>query len=178
MSRPSSNSNRPTLVELGTVIRTHALKGAIVIYSPAGMDCALGYLKAVFLGHSPEKLSAFSVIESSWMPKGWILKLQGLNTLELARAWVGTKIFALREALKPPQAGEYYICDLVGCQVYDANTERPIGQISGIEAAEQDRWYVSTPQGTLVVPANQRFIVRVDYEQKRVWVKNIEDLKP
>lgn len=79
------------LVELGKVGRPHGFKGDFVVQSHGGRDSALAYLDEVFVGPSDQSsecpLESFKILEASWMPKGWKVSLDGVNSIEKVRSW-------------------------------------------------------------------------------------------
>jgi len=119
------------------------------------------------------------------MPKGWKLKLAGVESDQTVQALRGQSLFINRTDLPATESNEYYLGDLVGCQVRDADTNEEIGCCAGVESTPvpgitdfQDRWLITLTSGeTLAVPAVRRFIDKVDVDERVIWLRNLSDLK-
>lgn len=163
-------------LELGSVLRLHGFRGAMVVKSSGEEASALSYLREVYL-EIDGQLKSLSIEEASWMPKGWKLVLQGFNSETLTRKLIGKKVFSKREALRELPKNEFYVSDLIGTIVLDANTNIPIGTVVKIDTFGcQDRWWVSYNKREVGIPAVGRYIERVDPLNRTVSVKNFSEL--
>lgn len=170
------------LIEIAHISRLHGFKGAVVAYTESGKDSALGYLSLIYLGSAPETSSPFKLISSSWMPKGWKLELETINSESLAKALVGKKVFAPREEFLNLSNDEYYVSDLVGLTAFELETDKEIGifislsEASGPNEIKASSWVFRSTSGDFSVPAQKRFIHSVDLTNKKIWLKNLKDL--
>jgi 16S rRNA processing protein RimM len=70
-------------------------------------------------------------IERIWRHKdALIFKFAGVDSISAAEAFEGAEVCIPKEERAPLTEGEYYQSDLVGCQVVDAKTGRPIGVVT------------------------------------------------
>lgn len=143
----------------------------------SGAQSALRHLKSVLVGQTPEHATRYPILESAWMPRGWKLKLQGLETDLEVKELRGAAIYAERSALPPPEEGEYYVSDLVGLPVLDADSGEMVGTFAGVESAGQDRWWVQGEGKMIPVPATKRYIRLVDIVSRKIWLQNLGDLE-
>ncbi len=164
------------MIEIGVVSRTHGLKGAFMVRTPSGKVSSLATLQEICIE------GEWIAIESaSWMPKGWLVKLVGIDTIEDAETLVGEDLFADVVDLPTPLPGQYYIHDLVGCAVFEESGEK-VGSFKGIEQTNEspDRgqvwWIVETEKGERLVPTHPHFIRSVDVEKKEICLKHWKDL--
>ena len=76
-----------------------------------------------------------------------LLRLEGVCDMDAARALVGrTYYFAKADARLPK--GRFFIDDLLGCEVIDADTARVYGTLTAIDRpAAQDIYTVKAPSG-------------------------------
>ena len=51
--------------------------------------------------------------------ESFVVKLDGVDDRESARAWIGADITVRRDQLPPLSPGEYYWCDLIGMTVHN-----------------------------------------------------------
>jgi len=134
-----------------------------------------------------KKTQSFDIVEASPRPKGLVLKLAGLNSPEATAEWTGAEILAERAKLPPLEPGEYYLADLVGCEVWivadsaaDASSQaaRKLGEVSEVRSDPScDTAVVQRPDGTLlefaVLP---QWVTSVDVEARRVELSGEEGL--
>jgi 16S rRNA processing protein RimM len=140
------------LVEVGRVVAAHGLKGWIKVQPYSAQADALRSVKQWWLarpmpeaarggagaagqaGHSAagaaqapslyRELAAYAVAQ--WRPQGDMLaaQLTGVASRDQAEALRGCVLLAERSAFPPPEDGEYYWVDLIGCAFYsDAEGE-------------------------------------------------------
>jgi 16S rRNA processing protein RimM len=169
------------LIVVGKITKPHGFRGSLVVSASGGTDSALGYVREVFVGSSPDTASPYSLENASWMPKGWKVKLKGLDSDEQVKAHRDELVFVNRDSLKDTDTNEFYIADLEGSEVFDDSSGLVIGKLIGIEPTNPlvvgDRWWIETETSEISVPATQNFISKVDPVQRKIWIKNWESLQ-
>src|SRR6266404_4653205 len=95
-----------------------------------------GELAAFSLTDHPERLKTVYVrdapleVERAWTHKDrLILKFRGVDTRTDAEKLEGAEVSIPLEERPPAPEGEYYLSDLIGCEVFDAT--RRIGTVTG-----------------------------------------------
>lgn len=103
-----------------------------------------------------------------------LLRLAGVGDMDAARAKVGIVYYFAKADARLPE-GRYFIDDLLGCAVTDADTGRVYGSITAVEhPAAQDIYTVTDPDGqTHLFPAVPEFLDRVDIAGRAVYVRPI-----
>ncbi len=103
-----------------------------------------------------------------------LLKLEGVNDMDAARALVGTVFYIDRTEVKLPK-GHYFQADLPGCAVIDADDGRLYGTVKEVsQPAAQTIYTVEAEDGKLYFfPAVKPFLVKVEAEEGRVLVRPI-----
>ncbi len=172
------------LIELAKIGKPHGFRGEFVAHTDSGRDSALQSASKLYVGSSVADATAHPVISATWMPKGWKMKLAGIESDQTVKSLRGNSLFIERSELPPPSDGEFYVADLIGAEVRDAATDQPIGRLKEIETNPvagigtfQDRWLIETPQGSFLVPAVTRWVARIDAAKQIVWLRNLEELK-
>jgi 16S rRNA processing protein RimM len=167
------------LVELAKIGKPHGFRGEFVAHTDTGRGSALEGATELYIGMTADSASPHAVTSATWMPKGWKLKLAGIDSDEKVKTLRGHSVFIDRSAMPPTESGEFYIADLIGAEVRDARSEEPLGRVTSIEpgAGFHDRWVVESPTGTRHVPAVRRYIVRIDAEKRIVWLQNWAELE-
>lgn len=173
------------LIELGKIVRPHGYKGELVAACPGGKECAIGIVPEVYIGATAQTTAAYQVLEAAWMPRGWKLRLSELKSDDEVKALRGLSVFARRSHLPKPEPGEYYIADLIGSRVIEAETGEEIGKFVLVERTSpetfdppHDVWWVRLADGgQLGVPATQRYVRAVDEKARVIRLANLSDLR-
>jgi len=127
--------------------------------------------------HSGSRVSALGehdgrrefVVEDSWPHKGLVvLKFRGVENISQAETLVGCEIQVPRAERLPLPAGEVYISDLVGCAVFDRDTE--VGRIADVQFGCGDAPLLIVKAGAkeCMVPFAEAYLVKVDLAGRRV----------
>jgi 16S rRNA processing protein RimM len=96
--------------------------------------------------------------------------LGGIVTPEEAKEWSGAMVSVLWEELPPPEEGEYYVADLIGCDVVDAGGVR-VGELVGVKEGPAHDWLVIRREdGESLLPMVSEFVREVDVEGRRIVV--------
>ena len=160
------------------MLRPHGLLGAFVVNTKNQEASALETITHLFF--DPSTNTALEILRSSFMPKGWLVKVEGVSTEEEVRRFVGKPVFAAREQLPELGRCEFYVGDLVDFSVQSAETGEPIGTFYGVEFSEKgsghDWWVVTTRDGRLWVPAVPQYIEKVDPAAKVISVRGASTL--
>lgn len=105
-----------------------------------------GYIRVQSFTERPENLFDYSpwyirrrgedwreVQATAWQPhqKGFIAKIDGVDTREAAQQLTGMEVGIKRSSLPPTAEGEFYLADLEGCRVIGLN-DVDLGIVSGI----------------------------------------------
>jgi 16S rRNA processing protein RimM len=170
-------------IELGRVLRPHGYSGALLASSHGGKGSAFRYTQELLLGSSldPKGATRYRILEAAWMPKGWKLKLDGIDSEEQVKKLRGSFLFVDRKDLQEPNSNEFYIADLIGAEVFESNSEERLGTFIGAESSQggQDLWWIQGTNDTLAVPATRHFVQRVEGNgsQRTIWLQNMTELK-
>lgn len=146
-------------MRIGRVGRPHGTDGGFAVSESTERGELLEPGRSIWLGERP-----MTIAWRKGTMKVPLLKVEGIDDREGARALAGLEIKAPREALGPLAPGEYLIDDLVGMEVVDGR--RRIGRVAdvvvlpSVEALQIER-EGSTP---LLVPLVQDAIRSIDAE--------------
>ena len=106
-----------------------------------------------------------------------LLRLDGVTDMDAARAQVGRTYYLARADAKLPR-GRYFIDDLLGCDVVDADTDRVYGQLTNVDRpAAQDIYTVTDGAGEEhMLPAVPEFVKKIDIDARKIFVTPIEGM--
>jgi 16S rRNA processing protein RimM len=100
-----------------------------------------------------------------------LAKLAGLESREAAGKLKGSKVYVRREAMPEPQSGHYYLADLVGLEVVNAE---------GVVLGTVKRWMYNGAQDVMevgadgevrLVPWVPEVVKRVDLPARRIHIE-------
>lgn len=110
-----------------------------------------------------------AVVEDSWPHKGLVvLKLRGVESISQAETLIGCEIQVPLSERLPLAAGEAYVSDLVGCDVFDRGTE--VGRIAEVRFGSGDAPLLVVRAGNKehLLPFAEAYLIKVDTEGKRL----------
>ena len=167
---------RQDFLEIGTIVGTHGIHGEVRVNpacdSPeffAGFDTlyfdAQGQKPVRVLGMRAHKNLA-------------LLRLEGVDSVEDAQALKAKTLF-FRRADARLEEGRFFIAELLGCEVFDA--EEPglrYGVISDVsQTGANDVWHIRTDGGgEVLIPVIDDVVKDVDVAKGRVEVVMLEGL--
>ncbi len=161
-------------LECGKIINTHGVKGAVKIEPWCDSPEDFAELKRVFMDNGGE-MTEMKILHSSIFKQFVISEVKGVNDFDSALVLKNKILYAAREDFKL-QEGDYFIADLIGLEIIDANNGTVYGTLSEvINRGASDIYVVKTPTGEKMMPAVDEFVKRIDLD-KGIFVELIEGL--
>lgn len=171
----SARQNPPLrqLLHIGRILRAHGLRGEVKILSLSSDPDRFENLHECLLVSADEKIIQTIQIESARSNQEQIiLKLKGVDDRNQAETMRGRFLSVNREnaAVLPPD--HWFICDLIGCEVFDEN-EGALGVLTDVmQNAAQDVYTVhQTGQTDILFPALKSILLKVDIPGRRIDVR-------
>ena len=154
------------LVAIGRVVKPQGRKGEVLVAPLSDRPDRFPALRAAYVP-GPDGGSRQVAVESVWPHKGrFVLKLQGVNSIDEAEGYRGLELRIGEEDLAVLPPGSYYHHQLKGLRVVD-----PEGRGLGVAADLLETGGASPvlvvdrgPAGELLVPLAEDFVRRVDLE--------------
>lgn len=119
-------------------------------------------------------------VDAAWPYKGrWVFHFAGYDSIESVEPFAGAEV-VIPAGDRPPLAeGEYYLADLVGCQVLERVSLRRLGVVSGWQECGGPELLEVLPEGArpgevVLVPFAKAICVEIDPAGRRIVV----DLPP
>jgi 16S rRNA processing protein RimM len=172
------SSDQP--VEVGKIVGTHALKGALRVYCDAEPESALVPGRKVVL-KAPDGAQRQAVINWSRPHKRvWLICLDGIDHIDKAEPLVGCEIFIDRADLPPLEEGTYYWQDLMGLSVTTVDGDF-LGRIDSIiPTGANDVYVIAAGQGRkrreILIPAIASVVRVIDLDSRIIQVELPEGL--
>ena len=161
-----------TYLECGKIVNTHGVRGDITIESYCDSREVFCALKKIYLLRAGTYVPV-TVLRAAPHKNVVLASLEGIDSIEAAQVLKGTILYADRADIPLPEGG-YFIADLLGLPVYDADSGRKYGVIaSADETAGRMIYSIDTPSGRVLFPAAGPFIVRCDVDNG-LYIRPIE----
>jgi 16S rRNA processing protein RimM len=109
----------------------------------------------------------------------YVIQIAGVGDRSQAEQLRGAKILVLESDRPPLAEGEYHIMDLVGLEVFHAETGDRIGEVISLISAGNDLLEIAlntSSHETILVPMVQEFVKKIDLQTKRLELSPIKGL--
>ena len=147
-------------LEIGKIVSTHALKGELRVQPWCDGADFIRQFKTLYFDKSGQKPVGLEGVRAHGNVV--IMKLDCANTVEEAQKLRNKVLYMKRDDAKLPD-GFYFISELKGCKVIDADDESIVyGELTDVfETGANDVWQVTKGRDYLI-PAIPDVIVSVD----------------
>ena len=163
-----------SLLLIGRVIRPHGIGGLLKISSYAQSPETFGNSGAVYLGTGSGALSEYRVSSIKPQKNFFLLKLEGVNTLEESEPHRGADIYIKKERLTRKEAGEYFWFELIGIKAYSTRGEL-IGTVRHVlSTRSNDIYVIEGEKKEILVPATHSAVREIDLENQRMIISETE----
>lgn len=161
-------------LEAGIINNTHGIAGSILITSYCDSPAVLASIKTLYLKKGNDYIPF--PIECAAVHKGRVLaKPADINDPESAAKFKNKTVYARREDI-PTKEGSYFIADIIGLPVMNAESGKVYGILTDvITNTATDVYEIETPSGTAYMPVVNEFVKNVDPE-KGIFVLPIEGM--
>jgi 16S rRNA processing protein RimM len=161
-------------IECGKIINTHGCRGGVKLESWCDSPEVLASFERIFI----KKAGAYvehRIKKASVFKQFVLFDLAGISDMDTALALKNTVVYADREDFELEE-GDFFIADIIGCDVIDADNGKVYGKLSEIiNRGASDIYVVKTEKGEAMIPAVDEFIDRVEVGEA-VYVRPISGM--
>lgn len=160
---------------IGTILKPQGIHGELKV-QPVSPDPERFYqLEKIYI--LKEEAQCLTIDTVRVIKNFVFLKFTGIDTRNDAELLRGQELFIAEEQLIDLDSDEYFIHDVVGCDVIDENGRR-IGEIVEVMQESSSDIYVVHDQAgrEFLIPAIKDIILRVDIKSKKIDIHVIEGL--
>ncbi len=159
-------------LECGRLVSVHGLQGGLKCQHWCDSDEVFTGLRHVYLKDGTE----LKLIRVARQKNILLVMFDGITTVEQASKLVGQVLTARREDIPLPEGG-YFINDLMGLSVYDADTGECYGQIDDVQkTGANDVYHVKSGERLRLVPVIPDVVKSVDVQNGRIEIRPLEGL--
>ena len=169
-----SNKKDNQYLECGKIVNTHGVKGAVKLESWCDSPDTLADLEYIYFKVNGSYIEK-RILSASVFKRHVIACLEGVNDIDTAASLKETVIYADRDDI-PLNEGDFFITDLIGLPVIDADNGIEYGKVSEVfNTGASDIYTVKTEDGERMIPAVPEFIIEIDLE-RGIFVRPIEGM--
>ena len=170
-----------TGVTLARILRPRGLRGEVAAEILTDFPERLPKLREVWLSDrrgAPRRVR----VQRCWLSPGQggraIFHFADVGSVEAAEKLRGLEVQVPIEERAPLAAGNYFVSDLVDCEVWEAGASSALGAVRDVQfPGGAPLLAVDTKDGEVLVPLAAEFCVRIDVNAKRIDVVLPEGLR-
>ena len=161
-------------LEVGKIVGTHGVRGMVRIQPWCDSAEFFCTLKRLYLNNDgSDKLSV-----NNSRPHGNVViaAIKGIDSIEQAEKFRNKVLYMDRRDAKLEE-GQYFITDLIGCEVFDADTERLLGKISDVsQTGANDVWHINKNGKEYLIPCIDEVVISVDIDAEKIIIKALKGI--
>ena len=162
-------------LEIGQIVSTHGIKGEVRVNPWCDTPEFMKKFKTLYFDANGNK----AVKITACRPHGnvVIIKLDGVDTVEEAQKLRNKTLYMNRADAKLGK-GDWFIQDLIGCTVYDADdNEKTYGKLTDVaETGANDIWFIENNGKEYIIPAIKDVVINVNVENESVFIRPLKGI--
>lgn len=160
-------------LEAGKIVTTHGIKGEVKIMPYTDYPELLCEFDRLFLGKNHEEIN----VERSRVFKNMVIaKLEGYDTPEVAEKLRNKILYMHRDDLELDE-DTYFIQDLIGIEVSDADSGFVYGKITDVmQTGANDVYVIQGKDREYLVPAIPEVVITTNIDENTMTIRPLEGL--
>lgn len=161
-------------IETGKIVGTHGIHGELRVLPWCDSPQFLQQFHTLYLNGGDAPVRVFSSRVHKQM---LLMQLEGVDTVEKADQLKNEILYLDRDEVKLPE-GRYFMQDLIGLDVYDADTFIYYGVLSEVLQTGANDVYEVTAQDkkTYLIPAVPSVVEKIDFEKQKVLIRPVKGI--
>ena len=160
-------------LEAGKIVNTHGIRGEVKIMPYTDTPELLAEFDRLFMGRNKDEVT---IVRSRVFKNMVIAKIEGVDTPEDAEKLRNKLLYMHRDDL---ELGEdtYFIQDLIGMEVRDADSDELYGVIDDVmQTGANDVYVVKSGDKELLVPAIADVVISTDIDGNVMTIRPLDGL--
>ena len=160
-------------LEAGKIVTTHGIRGEVKIMPYTDTPELLAEFDRLFIGKNKDEL----IIERSRVFKNMVIaKIEGVDTPEAAEKLRNKLLYMHRDDLELDD-DTYFIQDLIGIEVRDADSGKVYGTISDVmQTGANDVYVIKGSDREYLVPALADVVISTDIDENIMTIRPLDGL--
>jgi 16S rRNA processing protein RimM len=168
-------------ITVARILRARGLRGEVAAQILTDFPERLPELSEVWLADG-RSAPRHTKVQRCWLSTSRggpaIFHFAGIDNMDSAERLRGCEVQIPFEQRAKLDAGNYYVSELVGCEVWEAGAEVAMGSVRDVEfPGGVALLAVETAEGEVLVPLAAEFCTRIDIKAKRIDVVLPEGLR-
>ncbi|MDD6022025.1 MAG: ribosome maturation factor RimM [Oscillospiraceae bacterium] len=161
-------------LEVGQIVGTHGVRGEVRINPWCDTPEFLKKLKKLYF--DADGSSAVNVVSSRVHGNIVLAVLEGVSSIEEASKLRNKIVFMDRNDAHIKK-NSYFIQDLIGCRVVDADDGGEYGELSGVsQTGANDVWHITSGGREYLIPAIPEVVIDADVENGTVRIRPLRGI--
>lgn len=161
-------------LETGKIVGTHGIKGELRLQPWTDAPEDLVQIKKLYLDAMGN--SVLHVQKARVNGNIVLLKIKGIDTINDAELYRNKVVYLNRTDLKMDK-DTYFIQDIIGCTVYDAQSGDVLGKLTDVsKTGANDVWHVTNQSGEYLVPVIDDVVKTVDPAKERIEITPLKGI--
>jgi 16S rRNA processing protein RimM len=162
---------------VGKIVGTHGIRGDLKVLSYADSLDAFAPGKELVFSREKKPAGSFTVTSCRPHKSVILLAIDGITSIETAKAWVGCQVCTEKDSLPPLEEGVYYWYQIIGMKVFTTD-DMPLGHVEAIfPTGSNDVYVVRDGKKEVLVPAIDSVVLHIDVNEKVMTVDLPEGLE-
>lgn len=160
-------------LEIGKIVGTHGVRGMVRIQPWSDNGDFLTKFKNFYLENGENKIAMSKIT-----PHGNVViaAIKGIDDIESAEKLRNQILYIKRSDAKLPE-GRYFVSEIIGAKVFDAETDRLLGILSDVsQTGANDVWHIKNGDSEYLVPAIPDVVIDVDINNDVVKIKPLKGI--
>ena len=161
-------------LEIGKIVNVHGLRGVVKVVPWCDEPEFLCEFDTLYLGKAQKPVN----VTAARLQKGNVLlHLEGVDTVEAAEQLRNQVLYMDRDEVELEE-GVYFIQDLIGLEVLDADTGKSYGKLSDVmQTGANDVYEIKDETGkTVLIPAIPDVVQETDLDGGVMRIRPLEGL--
>ena len=160
-------------LEAGKIVTTHGIRGEVKVMPYTDTPELLCEFDRLFIGKNRDEIN---VIRARVFKNTVIMKLEGIDTPEDAEKLRNKLLYMHRDDLELDD-DTYFIQDLIGLEVSDADSGKVYGKIADVmQTGAHDVYVIKGDDREYLVPAIADVVVSTDIDGGTMTIRPLEGL--
>ena len=148
---------------IGKIGKARGLDGTLKIIPLTDFEGRFDNLEKIEVGGK-----MFQVEKVQHIGKDIFIKFENVDSRELAKNLTNKFLTVPRAEVAPLEEGEFYIFDIIGCEVFDA--EKNLGTVQNVLKTGSNDVFQVVGETEILIPALKSVITKIDIANKKIFV--------
>ena len=159
-------------LQVGRIVGTHGMRGEVRVQPWCDSPQVMEKLDTLYYDEGNTAINVKCRAHKNIV----LVKIDSVDTLQDAAALRGRILYLHRDDLELDQ-GRYFIQDLIGLRVIDADNLSEYGILSDVSSTgANDVYHIDTPQGEFLIPAIPSIVIKFDINSGTISIRPIKGM--